>query len=95
MRVTEVTNDDGRMCAQLLNLIKSGRWDLSGSEAEALVATKRWLQQLAGLMAEQLKPSAKPIAAPAAEAPMRIKSMGQTASVSSPRTNMTPKKKKR
>jgi hypothetical protein len=83
MRLQQVTNEDGRMCAQLLNLISKGRWDLSGADAEALVATRRWVQTLASQMAAQLKSppqSAEP--APAAGG-MRIKKMPQPATSSS------------
>lgn len=85
MKVSNVTNEDGKLCAQLLNLVKTGRWDLSGSEAEALVATKRWLQSVAVQMAEQLRtpsvssPSVSIPAITQAPAPelMKIKSMGK------------------
>ena len=90
MKVSNVTNEDGKLCAQLLNLVKTGRWDLSGSEAEALVSTKKWLQSVAVQMAEQLRtpPASNPVAvkapapeavAPSAAAPsvMKIKSMGK------------------
>lgn len=55
MKVEQVTIEDGKMCAQLINLLKNGRWDLSGSDAEALVETKKWLQGVAAQLAQQLK----------------------------------------
>lgn len=55
MRLIEVTEQDGRFCAQLLNILKEGRWDLSGADAEAFVSTKKWVQSIAMQMAEQLK----------------------------------------
>lgn len=76
--VSNVTVEDGKLCAQLLNLVKTGRWDLSGSEAEALVSTKRWLQSVAVQMAEQLRTpeASKPVAASTPPEVMKIKSMG-------------------
>ena len=81
MKLQQVTNEDGRMCAQLLNLLKSGRWDLSGADAEAFVATRKWVQALAGELATNLKsaasssgpakaksPTPAPVAAPVAPA---------------------------
>lgn len=77
MKVSSVTQEDGKLCAQLLNLVKSGRWDLSGSEAEALVATKRWLQSVAVQMAEQLRtPPVSEQQLQGASDVMKIKSMG-------------------
>lgn len=81
MKLSEVTNEDGKMCAQLINLIKSGRWDLSGSDAEALVKTKIWLQGVAVQMASQLRNESVAIPQPSA-APLRIKSSGKLPSSS-------------
>lgn len=77
MKLSEVTNEDGKMCAQLINLIKSGRWDLSGSDAEALVKTKQWLQSVALQMASQLKSSQEAPVIKQPEAPIKIKSSGK------------------
>lgn len=57
MKLTEVSNTDGRMCAQLLNLLKLGRWDLSGQDINAHGETVRWVHALATQMAHILKPA--------------------------------------
>lgn len=84
MKLSNVTLDDGRMCVQLVKLLATGRWDLSGADAEALVATKKWLQVLAGQMGEQLKePTALAPTGPAAPAGgFKVKAMGPIGSAS-------------
>lgn len=63
MIVSEVKIEDGRACANLINLLKTGRWDLSGTEAEQLVAVKKWVHEVALSMAKQLEtPKAAPVA---------------------------------
>lgn len=69
MRITDVTTDDGKKCATLINLIKQGRWDLSGADAEMLVDVRKWIQSLAVQMAEQLRSKQSP-------QEMRVTSMG-------------------
>lgn len=83
MKITSVSLDDGRRCAALVQLLKTGRWDLSSSSAQELVQALQWIKDLAGLMAEQLK-------SPVATSPesLRIKSMG-----SLPPSKPTRKKK--
>lgn len=87
MQVTNVTNDDGRRMANLINFLKAGRWDLTGSDAEALVSVKQWVQALAGDMATALSragaapstnsPKAQPVSPPPTEATgFKIKAMG-------------------
>lgn len=66
MQLANVTDDDGRRCAALIKLIATGRWDLSGKDAEELVRVKQWIQQLAGQMADQLR--SKQPAPPATQA---------------------------
>lgn len=80
MQVSQVTNDDGRACAQLIRFLNAARWDLTGGDAEELIKCKRWIQDIAGKMAGQLKGS-EPAPTPAAPTPatdqtMRIKAMG-------------------
>lgn len=85
MNLTNVTMDDGKKCAQLLNLLHAGKWDLSGADIAAHSDTVRWLHGLANQMAEQLKLSkATPttpavtvdsLTAPTTQA-FRIKQMG-------------------
>lgn len=80
MKVSEVTNDDGRMMAQLINFLGKGRWDLTGSDAEILVGVKRWAASVAGSMAAQLSPAkVNPAPLPAEPAPasgFKVKQMG-------------------
>lgn len=81
MKVSQVTKDDGRACAYLLNFLKQGRWDLNGSEAEELVKVKAWVGFLANSMASELKSSVTPPApeapAPSPAAGFKVKSMGK------------------
>lgn len=75
MKLSDISLEDGRMCVQLIKLLASGRWDLSGADAEALVATRKWVQSLAADMGTQLKGAP----APKAEAPsggFKLKAMG-------------------
>ncbi len=87
MDITKVSKEDGLACAQLMNALKVGRFDLSGQDLEAFVMAKRWLQALGGKMAEQLRTSPPAAALSAsstpsasgasnAPAPMRVKNMG-------------------
>lgn len=79
MQLSEVRIEDGKACASLINLLKTGRWELSGDDAEELVRVKKWVHGLALSMAEKLKPAAQekaqPSPAPASTA-MKIKSRG-------------------
>lgn len=72
MRITEVSNDDGKACGNLIKFLTKGRWELSADEAEILSATKKWLHSVAMQMAENL--GNKQVAPPATS--MRIKSAG-------------------
>lgn len=69
MKVSEVSSQDGRMCAQLLNLLKAGKWELSGPDIAAHAATLQWVQRLAQDMGSQLNP-------PKATEGIKIKSSG-------------------
>lgn len=75
MDLRNVSMNDGKACAYLLNLLKSGRWDFSGAEAAIHVDVVKWVFLLANKMAEQLKESEKPKSE--APADFSIKSMGQ------------------
>lgn len=55
MKLSEVTNQDGKMCAQLINLLRGGRWELSGSDIQAYQDTCKWAAGLAALMAAELR----------------------------------------
>lgn len=62
MDIRDVSKIDGRMCAQLINILKEGTWSLSGPDIVAHMETTRWVHELASKMAEQLKagPAAPP-----------------------------------
>lgn len=60
MDIRQVSKIDGRMCAQLINLLKAGKWELSGPDIVAHMETTRWVHELASKMAEQLKAAATP-----------------------------------
>jgi len=80
MKITNVTNDDGRACAYLIAFIKSGKWELSAEQADQLVTARRWLAGLATSMATELK--GPPVPAPSADSAssgFRIKSTGPIA----------------
>lgn len=79
MDIIKVSLDDGKKCAQLLNILKSGRWDLTGAEQLAFMETFKWVNELALKMAKQLesaKNEAKPAATPASGG-IKIKSIGK------------------
>lgn len=66
MEISKVSNDDGRMCAFLIEFMQKGRWELTSADADKLSVTKRWLVQLAQQMGAQLKKSAEESASPTA-----------------------------
>jgi len=70
--ISNVSNDDGRRCANLIAFLTKGRWDLTGKDAEELVLVKRWVHDLAQTMARKLAPAA----APASSGGFRVKSAG-------------------
>lgn len=82
MKVSEVSELDGKMCAQLINAIKNARWDnLSADDMEQLTLTRKWLYSVAVSMGEQLKAKAPAIEAPVSSAApasegIKIKNMG-------------------
>lgn len=73
MQVQNVSLEDGRNCAVLIQLLSRGRWDLSGAEAQQLVNVKQWVAGLAGEMAKHL--TTKPTSTPPSGG-MKIKSVG-------------------
>lgn len=80
MEISKVSLEDGKKCAQLLNILKSGRWDLTGAEQLAFMETFKWVNDLAIKMAKQLESVQKEVksAAPApASGGMKIKSIGK------------------
>lgn len=78
MKVSDVTREDGVACAHLLNILKTGRWDLSAQDAETLVNAKKWLASLAGVMASSLRTqeTVPSVADPTPSTSMRVKSVG-------------------
>lgn len=59
MKLSEVTITDGKLCAQLVNLLKAGRWELSGADTVAYTETFKWAQGLAFSIASELKEKPK------------------------------------
>lgn len=82
MKVTDVTNDDGRMMAQLINFLGKAQWpSFSSRDAEVLVEVKRWAAGVAGSMATSLSragaaPSSAPFIDPEGSTSFKIKAMG-------------------
>lgn len=76
MKLSEVSMDDGRACAHLLNALKVGRFDMTGGDVEAFISAKRWLQALAGDMATQLKAVPQPASASSTSPGFKVKSAG-------------------
>lgn len=80
MKLHEVTNADGQTAAHLLNFLKTGRWDLSGEQAEHLTTVRKWVAALAVEMASQLKSKPVQVDSPASpngsDTAFRVKAMG-------------------
>lgn len=77
MQLSNVSLEDGRKCAQLLNILKSGRWDLDGKNIEVYTDTLKWVQSLAIDMAGHLKQiPTTPVPISSTSPTMRIKSAG-------------------
>lgn len=77
MIVTEVTKDDCRLAAQLINTLHVGDYAVGGKDICAAADAIRWLQDLAKKMAESYaspQPAAAP-AAPVGDAPFTVKAM--------------------
>lgn len=70
MDVNNVNNTDGRMCAQLINMLKAGTWELSGPDIMAHTETVRWVHELASKLATALRPA--PASAPSSPSPPAI-----------------------
>lgn len=79
MKITDISNDDGKACAFVLHFLKSGKWELSGEGADQLVLAKRWVASVAQQMASQLKAPAAPVQEPAPAPAMKVKAMGPIA----------------
>lgn len=75
MKVSEVTLEDGKACAAVINALNLAKFDgLTGKDMETLVAAKKWLIAVATQMASELKSKKTP--APAPTAPMKVKKIG-------------------
>lgn len=72
MEVSKITKDDAVLCMQLLNMLKVGRWELSGPDIAAHANTLQWVRQLADKMAASAKGAPAPSDAPA----MRVTASG-------------------
>lgn len=94
MKVSEVSNEDGKACINLIKFLLNGRWDLSGKDAEVFAQTKLWVQGIAVQMGEHMKsrPVLPPTPAPSPTAPMKITGMGKLPSSSN---GIKQKKKKK
>ncbi len=78
MRVTEVSQEDGKACAQLMAFLKAGSWQLKGSDVDELMRVRKWVSDLALEMAKQLRAAPKPAeTAPASsDGGFRVTKMG-------------------
>lgn len=77
MKLSDVSNLDVRMCVQLLNLLKAGRWELSGPDIAAHADTVRWVQSVATQIGESVKGSAPKV--PDTTPGFTVKNMGPIA----------------
>jgi hypothetical protein len=74
MKVVEVTKDDVRMLAQVINMLHTGEFSLNGKDVCAGADAIRWLQRTAVAVSESYSAaSTAPAPAPAASAPFTIK----------------------
>lgn len=87
MEITKVSSQDGKCCLQLLNLLKLGKWELSGPDIAAHAETVAWVKYLANTMAESVKP-----VKPAADT-MKVKSVGQLPAAATTKHSKSKKKK--
>lgn len=77
LKVTECTIADGKACAQLISLMRAGKWELSGSDWDTYRGVVQWVHSLATSMASDLKekgPKEKALEDPVGG--FRVKSMG-------------------
>lgn len=56
MKVSDVSREDGEVCANLINFLNAAKWDISGKDIDALMQVKKWVHDVAVLMATDLKP---------------------------------------
>lgn len=88
MEVSKVSREDGLACANLINFLKSGRWDLTGNDIAAHHNVLKWVQSMAVQMAEQLREApAKPAGVDPAAQTMRITKIGPIGSGKPTRKN--------
>lgn len=98
MDVSKVSMADGKACAQLLNLLRSGKWELSGADATVYVDTVRWVHGLATSMAAQLKDTSPVPASGTSSLPpggMKVKSITPMSSPSLGSKKKTAGKKRK
>lgn len=77
MNISNVTIQDGKLCAILINALNAARFaDVSGKDVEAIVAAKKWLADVAIQMASELKKKPDSPSVPAITG-FKVKSMGK------------------
>lgn len=79
MQVLEVSNEDGKACAYLIQFLSNGSWNIKGDDAEKLILCKRWVSEIAVKMAKQLKPDIKasvPAPTDSSTSGFKVKGMG-------------------
>lgn len=73
MKVAEVTKDDIRLMAQVVNMLHAGEFALSGKDVCAGADAIRWLQRTAVTLSEAYTASLATPPPPAPEAPFTVK----------------------
>lgn len=89
MEVTKVTMEDGRRMADVINLLKAGRWDMSAKDMQAHTAALGWLIELAKGMASGL--IGQPAAAQPSNGGMKVTGMGPLGTEKVPGADKGPK----
>lgn len=62
MKVSEVTKDDCKMLAQIINMMQVGEFTVNGKDVCASADTIRWLQRFAVSVSETFSKEQKPTA---------------------------------
>lgn len=80
MKVSEVSEKDLRMIAQLINSLQAAKFEVSGKDACALSDSIRWMQSFAVSASESFKskvPETSESESPAASEPFKITTVGK------------------
>lgn len=64
MEVAKVTKQDAQAVVQLINVLRIGKYEVSGADMSAISETMKWVQSLATGMAAAAKAEAVPASAP-------------------------------